>query len=42
VIEADSRYIVDNGVLGAGEPGDERWPSGQTRRGIVMGDVQSG
>ncbi|HEX4467310.1 MAG TPA: hypothetical protein VH025_08985, partial [Solirubrobacteraceae bacterium] len=42
VIEADSRYIVERGVLGAGEPRDARWPDGRVRRGLVMGAVQSG
>src|SRR5437868_4321118 len=42
VIEADSRYIADRGVFGAGVPGDERWPDDRVRRGIVMGAVQSG
>ena len=42
VIEVDSRYIVERGVLGAGDPGDRRWHEGRVRRGIVMGSVQSG
>lgn len=42
VIDADSRYIVERGILGAGQPGDERWPDGRVRRGLVMGAVQSG
>lgn len=42
VIEADSRYIVERGVLGAGDAGDDRWPDGRVRRGVVMGAVQSG
>src|SRR3954465_9943997 len=42
VIEADSRYITDKGVLGAGDAGDERWPEGRGLRGVVMGAVQSG
>src|SRR5262245_31572516 len=42
VIEADSRYIVEKGVLAAGPAGDDRWPDGRVRRGIVMGAVQSG
>lgn len=42
VIEADSRYIVERGVLGAGHAGDRRWPDGRVRRGLVMGAVQSG
>lgn len=42
VVELDSRYIVEQGILGAGPPGDSRWPSSRTRRGLVMGSVQSG
>lgn len=42
VLKLDSRYIVEQGVLGAGVPGDARWPSTRTRRGLVMGSVQSG
>src|SRR5262245_37140592 len=42
VIEADSRYITEKGVMGAGDAGAEDWPDGRVRRGIVMGAVQSG
>jgi hypothetical protein len=42
VIEADSRFITSFGVLGAGDAGDDRWPDGRIRRGLVMGSVQSG
>src|SRR5688572_2070824 len=42
VIEADSRFITSHGVLGAGDAGDDRWPDGRIRRGLVMGSVQSG
>jgi hypothetical protein len=42
VIEADSIYITERGVLGAGSAGDDQWPEGRIRRGIVMGAVQSG
>lgn len=42
VVEADSEYIVRNGVLGAGGPGDSAWPGSRVRRGLVMGAVQSG
>lgn len=42
VLENDSRYIAERGVLGAGAAGDERWPDNQMRSGLVMGAVQSG
>ena len=42
VIEADARHIVDQGIFGAGLPGDDRWPEGRIRTGAVMGAVQSG
>lgn len=42
VLDIDSNYIVDRGIFGAGEPGDERWPARRVRRGLVMGSVQSG
>ena len=44
VIESDARYIVCNGILGAGSPsaGDNSWPQTRVRRGIVLGSVQSG
>lgn len=42
VVREDSQYIVDHGVLGAGVPGDPRWPTSQSRSGLVMGAVQSG
>lgn len=42
VIEADSSFIVDRGVLGAGAAGDGRWPSTRVRTGLVIGAVQSG
>ena len=42
VIEADSRYITEKGLLGAGQPGSGLWPVGRARRGLVMGAVQSG
>ena len=42
VLEADSRYIVEQGILGAGPPGSADWPEGRVRRGLVMGSVQSG
>lgn len=42
VLEADCKYIVDKGVLGAGRPEMGHWPENQVRRGLVMGSVQSG
>lgn len=41
-VEADSRYILERGILGAGEPGPQIWPAGRVRSGLVMGSVQSG
>lgn len=41
-VEADSRYILERGVFGAGEPGPQTWPATRTRTGLVMGSVQSG
>lgn len=42
VVEADSRYILERGLLGAGAPGSSSWPDARIRRGLVMGSVQSG
>ncbi|MCF4122075.1 Z1 domain-containing protein [Antribacter sp. KLBMP9083] len=42
VIGADARFIVDHGIFGVGEPGNEDWPASRERRGLVMGAVQSG
>lgn len=42
VLAADCSYIVDRGVLGAGDAGDSRWPATRVRRGLVVGSVQSG
>lgn len=42
VLETDSRYIVDRGVFGVGDPSAETWPVGRVRSGLVMGSVQSG
>lgn len=42
VLEADSNFIVDQGVLGAGSAGDPHWPSSRVRTGLVIGAVQSG
>lgn len=41
-VEADSRYILERGIFGAGEPRPDTWPSGRARAGLVMGSVQSG
>lgn len=42
VIDRDSKYIVEKGLFGAGAPNAETWPQTRTRRGLVMGAVQSG
>ncbi|MFP3714512.1 Z1 domain-containing protein [Puerhibacterium sp. TATVAM-FAB25] len=42
VIGADARYIVENGIFGAGPAGAPAWPVSRERRGLVMGAVQSG
>lgn len=42
VIEADAGHIVEQGILGAGAAGGDRWPEGRCRTGAVMGAVQSG
>ncbi len=42
VVESDCDYILERGVLGAGEAGGAAWPSTRVRRGLVMGAVQSG
>lgn len=42
VIERDSLYILEHGVLGAGPAGTTSWPDSRVRRGLVMGAVQSG
>lgn len=41
-LEADSRYILERGVFGAGEPDPLTWPQSRVRTGLVMGSVQSG
>ncbi len=41
-VEADSHYILERGILGAGEPGSQTWPASRARTGLVMGSVQSG
>jgi len=41
-LETDSRYVVDRGLFGAGDPSTGTWPVGRVRSGLVMGSVQSG
>jgi hypothetical protein len=41
-IEADSRYILERGILGDGDPEVLAWPINRVRTGLVMGSVQSG
>lgn len=41
-LEADSRYIVNRGILGSGVPRVNSWPPNRVRTGLVMGSVQSG
>lgn len=41
-VEADSRYILERGVLGDGKPNVGTWPTSRSRTGLVMGSVQSG
>ncbi|MBS7776705.1 hypothetical protein KHY18_01640 [Acidovorax sp. CCYZU-2555] len=41
-VEADSRYILERGIFGAGEPSPQTWPASRSRTGLVMGSVQSG
>ena len=41
-VEADSRYILERGIFGAGEPDAAVWPQSRVRTGLVMGSVQSG
>lgn len=41
-VEADSRYILERGVFGDGEPDVATWPTSRSRTGLVMGSVQSG
>lgn len=40
-LEADSRYILTEGILGNGTPDASTWPT-RARTGLVMGSVQSG
>jgi hypothetical protein len=44
VVDLDTSYIVERGILGAGRPEGEgnEWPSTRVRRGLVVGSVQSG
>ena len=42
VVDSDSSYIVDRGILGAGGVNSELWPTGRVRTGVVVGAVQSG
>jgi hypothetical protein len=44
VIDLDSQYVIDQGIFGAKEENDSfgSWPANRTRRGLVMGAVQSG
>lgn len=41
-VEADSRYILQRGILAADIAKPEDWPSRRSRTGLVMGSVQSG
>ncbi len=41
-VEADSRYILQRGILAADTTKPEQWPSRRARTGLVMGSVQSG
>ena len=42
VIETDSRYVLESGILGAGPAGSPGWPASRHRSGMVMGAIQSG
>ncbi len=41
-LEEDSRYVLDKGILSAGQPDAATWPASRSRSGLVMGSVQSG
>lgn len=41
-VEADSRYILQRGILAADTAKPEDWSSRRSRTGLVMGSVQSG
>ncbi len=44
VIDLDSQYVIDQGIFGSKKENDSfgSWPANRTRRGLVMGAVQSG
>ena len=42
VVDSDSAFIVERGILGAGGVDSEGWPAGRVRTGVVVGAVQSG
>ena len=42
VLDADSDYLLQRGILGAGAPADGGWNPDRFRSGLVMGAVQSG
>jgi hypothetical protein len=41
-VEADSRYILQRGIMSADTAKPEEWASRRSRTGLVMGSVQSG
>lgn len=41
-VEADSRYVLQRGILSAETAKPEEWSSRRSRTGLVMGSVQSG
>ena len=41
-VEADSRYILQRGILAADTAKPEEWSFRRARTGLVMGSVQSG
>lgn len=41
-VEADSRYILQRGIMSADTAKPEEWSSRRSRTGLVMGSVQSG
>jgi hypothetical protein len=44
VIDLDSQYVINQGIFGAKDGANSfgGWPANRTRRGLVMGAVQSG